>query len=150
MHILLMEVLSRYSKQQNVSDRLCKALEYALTVSFDALPKPTEPPPKIHKLRDRLPLETVEALIEDYRAGLKGAALAEKYGIQKNSVLGLLKQHGVDTHRPTVTNEQCKKAVELLQSGLALGKVSSELALAYTTLARALSSRGLPTRKTWS
>jgi hypothetical protein len=63
---------------------------------------------------------------------------------------GLLKAHGVDTHRPVVSDEQAAQAVDLLQSGIALGKVAEQLGLAYTTLARALTSRGLPTRKTWA
>jgi hypothetical protein len=144
------EVLRRYSRQQAVADRLCKALEYALTVSFEAAPPPARPVPKIHKLSQRLSLETVVALIADYEAGLKGKALAEKYGIQKNSVLGLLKQHGVARDRTVVSDEQAAAAVALLTAGVALKRAAEQLGIAPTTLGRALRARGLPTRKTWA
>jgi hypothetical protein len=133
-----------------VSDRLCKALKYALTVNLDDHSPAPEPCPRVHKLSRRLSRETVQALISDYEAGLRGKALAEKYGVQKNSVLGLLKQHGVARNRTVVSDEQATQATALLNAGLALGKVAKQLGLAETTLFRALQSRGLPTRKAWS
>lgn len=143
-------MLQRYSRQQAVAKRLSKTTSYARSVTTDVDSHAWESQPRIHKLDQRLSLETVEALFADYLAGMSSRAVAEKYGIQKNSVLGLLKRHGVARPRTVVTDEQADQAVQLLQSGIALKPAAELLELAPTTLARALQSRGLPTRKVWA
>jgi hypothetical protein len=109
----------------------------------------TPPVPRVHKLELRLAPETVAALIEDYLGGMPSRACGQKFGLAKNSVLGVLKQHGVSRPRIEISDEALDQAVNLLARGVALKPIAEGMGLAPSTLQRALQSRGLPTRKTW-
>jgi len=54
-----------------------------------------DPPPRVWRLRDRLGDESVQELIEGFRAGATARALADKFKISKSSVKTLLREHGV-------------------------------------------------------
>ena len=140
-----MEVLQRCSRLQGVDVRLCKALNHARSVTLGA-PELLAPPSRPHKLAQRLAPEVIEQIIVDYLAGSSTRKLGLKYGLHKNSILGLLKRNDVSKPRTKITDEQVDQALKLFRDGHSLVKAAQQLGLASTTMVRAFQRRGLPTR----
>jgi DNA-binding transcriptional regulator LsrR (DeoR family) len=51
----------------------------------------------------RLDEQLVQQLLADYRAGRTGRQLAERYGLARSTVIGLLRKHGVEIRYPRIT-----------------------------------------------
>ena len=146
----LVEVLRDYSRQQTVIDRLGKALEYALTVTFEAPTAFVRPIPRIHNLEHRLSGETLAAIFADYQAGLRGSALGQKYDLHESSIRGLLARHGI---RPdngvlgfALSPDEISRAVALYESGLSIKDVATELSRAPASIQKYLVQSGVELR----
>lgn len=133
-----------------MSDRLCKALEYALTVTFDAAEAPARPSAKIHKLEQRLSADIIETVLLDYETGLRGSALGRKYGLHESTVRGLLNRHGLrpDNGMPgyALSQSEIAQAVELYGAGLSVKDVAQQLGRAYGSVHKFLVQSGVELR----
>jgi hypothetical protein len=86
----MVETVRRYSKQPHLwslSKRLAKLLTSSVVRS-----EPASELPHVHKLRQRLPDETVTALLRDYKAGSSLADLQRTYSLSRGSVQRLLRE----------------------------------------------------------
>jgi DNA-binding transcriptional regulator LsrR (DeoR family) len=66
----------------------------------------------------RLDEQLVQQLLADYKAGRTGRELAERYGLARSTVIGLLRQYGVAVRYPRVTPDEATEMVRLYQSGV--------------------------------
>ena len=141
-----MDVLRDYSRQQIVSDRLCKTFEYALTVTFERAAAASKPPAKIHKLEQRLSADTIAAILLDYEAGVRGSALAQKYGLRKSTLRDLVTRHGLkpDNGVPgaALSQDEIAQAVRLYESGMSIKAVAEQLGRAHGSIHKHLVQSG--------
>jgi DNA-binding transcriptional regulator LsrR (DeoR family) len=66
----------------------------------------------------RLDEQLVQQLLADYQAGSTGRELAERYGLARSTVIGLLRQHGVAVRYPRVTPDEAAEIVQLYRTGM--------------------------------
>jgi DNA-binding CsgD family transcriptional regulator len=66
----------------------------------------------------RLDNQLVQQLLVDYEAGCTGRELAERYGLARSTVIGLLRLHGVAVRYSRVTPEEAAEMVRLYRSGV--------------------------------
>jgi hypothetical protein len=57
-------------------------------------------------------------IVADYVAGSTGRELAERHGLARSTVIGLLRRHGVAVRYPRVTPEQAGEMLPLYRSGV--------------------------------
>jgi hypothetical protein len=66
----------------------------------------------------RLDAQLVRQLLADYQTGSTGRQLAERYGLARSTVIGLLRKHGIAVRYPRVTPAEQAEMVALYQSGV--------------------------------
>ena len=98
------------------------------------------------RTRRRLSENDVRAIICHYQSGISSAKIAKSYGIGKQTVLGLLKQHGVQRRCQPMTGSQVAEAKRLYETGLSVSAVSQLLEVPWTTVERALRRAGAAMR----
>jgi DNA-binding transcriptional regulator LsrR (DeoR family) len=59
----------------------------------------------------RLDEQLMQQLLADYQGGRTGRELAERYGLARSTVIGLLRQHGVAVRYPRVTPDEAMEMV---------------------------------------
>jgi hypothetical protein len=87
--------------------------------AFPARPESIPAPVRLVNLR--LKEQMVQQLLADYQAGRSGRELAERYGLARSTVIGLLRQHGVAVRYPRVTPDEAAEMVRLYRSGVRQG-----------------------------
>jgi transposase-like protein len=136
----LVEVMGRYSNQDEMASRLGE-----LSVMD---PEPTAPivrkTPK--QVQRRLDAEVVDRLVTDYQAGAKVRDLADRYGINRNTVLEHIRRAGVRKHYPALIPEEVDEAARLYRSGKSLVSVSEHFGVNATTVRTALLKAGVKMR----
>jgi transposase-like protein len=106
-------------------------------------PRPTHRPTK---LSQRLPDETVAAIVDAYKAGATTREVGQRFGLAHSSVNKLLKQHGVTARRRSPSLEEVQRAVELYEGGLSTRVVAEHLGYGANTILRALVRAGIAIR----
>jgi hypothetical protein len=61
---------------------------------------PQDPPPRVHKLDQRLDPTVIAEIVAAYEAGTSSVKLMRTYGLGKGSVLKLLHEAGVQIRKP--------------------------------------------------
>ena len=83
-------------------------------------------------------------MVAGYRAGESVYALADEFGINRQTVSALLKERGVRLHR--TSPDEVDTMVELYESGMSLVQVGAEMGFGGATVYRQLVSRGVMLR----
>jgi hypothetical protein len=60
----------------------------------------------------------MQQLLADYQAGSTCRQLAERYGLARSTVIGLLRKHGVEIRHPRVTQAEQAEMVQLYRAGV--------------------------------
>ncbi|AYA27087.1 hypothetical protein C6369_023345 [Rhodococcus rhodochrous] len=123
----------------------------ALEFLIQKLPDPTSPaPPPVEHPKPRrvrqLDAEEVAELITGYKAGATVYELANRFGIERRTVSGILHRHDVPMRRRGLSPDQVDTAIHLYRLGWPLAKVGNHLDVNHTTVLAALRRRGVPTR----
>ena len=100
------------------------------------------------KLDQRLDEVIRAEIVTSYVSGEPSTAIAALYGLNKNSVIKVLREAGVPIRRQSLTNEQIDDAAQLYQAGQSLAKIGIKLGVEASTVRRALLSRGVRMRDT--
>ena len=99
-----------------------------------------------HKLSMRLDISTIQDIVSNYSNGHTSYELAARYGVSRNSVLRLVRSHGVQVRLPRMTDQDIQRAAGLYQDGWSLVRISEALTFADTTIHRQLVKAGLVMR----
>jgi histone H3/H4 len=125
------EVLRRYSKLPPPPDPSRFGAE-----SPRSDRRPTQP---AHCVARRLGPDKVDELLQRYQ-------LATDYGLQRSSVRKLLRQHGIEPRRRSLTRAEIQRAAELYATGLTVAQVADQLGRHHTTVQVALRRHGVQLR----
>lgn len=88
-----MEVLARYSRSQDVQERLRKAM--AVVQDTPQLASTGRPSRRVHKLVVRLDETVLQSIVDDYITGATSLQLARRHHLAKSTVLKLLHDRGI-------------------------------------------------------
>jgi len=133
------EVLGRYSKQKPNLEKLQDLL--------DLVPSDGEPVPRRAKqAQRRLREPEVNELVAGYLAGSTAYELASRFGVHRNTVLGILERRGVRRRYKKLSREQLDLACTLYKGGLSLTKVGDQLGRRAETVRQALMKAGVEIR----
>jgi len=99
-----------------------------------------------HKLSQRLPDETVAAILTAYQAGATTREAGERFGLAHSSINKLLKQHGIAARRRSPSPDEVQRAVELYEVGLSTRVIAEHLGFGASTVGRALVKAGVSIR----
>jgi DNA invertase Pin-like site-specific DNA recombinase len=94
----------------------------------------------------RLSEEQVQQLAEGYEAGATVYELGDQFGISRQTVGKILKQHGVTMRRQGLTPDQIDEAVRLYEAGWSLARIGERMDVNDTTVLTRLRERGVQTR----
>lgn len=97
-------------------------------------------------MRTTLTAEQSEALVKDFRAGMKVTELAVKYAVNRNTVHHHLNKHGLRRPKNTLEPERVDRAIELYRAGMTLYEVGQAIGSNKYTVQHALQARGEPRR----
>jgi len=143
--------MQRYSKLDTVS----KTFQFLhrsdhITPDGRAAHRSDRPPEvvKPFKLDQRLDDQIRAEIVNRYRSGESSSAIGAAYGLNKNSVIKVLRDAGVPIRRQSLTVEQIDDAVRLYEAGKSLAKIGTKLGVDHGTVWRALQKRGVPMRDT--
>ncbi|HEX2904271.1 MAG TPA: hypothetical protein VHO01_12515 [Jatrophihabitans sp.] len=75
-------------------------------------------PTSIRRLNLRVDAVIAAQIVADYEAGSTGRQLAERYGLARSTVIGLLRKHGAVVRYPRVTPEVGAEMLRLYRSGV--------------------------------
>ena len=87
----MVEGLGRYSKLEPLKT-------FPEVEAYRSLPQ--DPPPRVHKLDQRLDPTAIAEIVASYEAGMSSVKLMRTYGLGKGSVLKLLREAGVQIRKP--------------------------------------------------
>lgn len=111
----MVELVGRYSNYTEQIKRT-KRLAALITKTFPA--RPTAVPAPVRRVTFRLDDELLQQLLTEYQAGCTGRELAERYGLARTTVIGLLREHGVAVRYPRVTPGETAEMVRLYRAGV--------------------------------
>ena len=111
----MVELVGRYSNYTEQIKRI-KRLAALTRKTFPA--RPEVAPVPVRRVNFRLDDLLVRQLLADYQAGCPGRKLAERYGLARSTVIGLLRQHGVTVRYPRVTPDEAAEMARLYRSGM--------------------------------
>ena len=97
-------------------------------------------------MSQRLPDETVAAIVVAYEAGATTREVGERFGLAHSSVNKLLKHRGVTARRRSPSPDEVQRAVELYEGGLSTRLVAEHLGYGASTILRALVKAGIAIR----
>ncbi|WP_100464089.1 helix-turn-helix domain-containing protein [Mycobacteroides abscessus] len=144
--------MQRYSNLDTVSkifQKLCTAglitPDGKLAYRSDRSPEPIAQP---FKLSQRLDASVVNELIKQYESGKSSYELAKVYGINKGSVIKLLRQAGITIRNQGLTSQKIAEATQLYESGLSLANIGTRFGVDHGTVWRALKKQGVTMRDT--
>ncbi|MFQ6228279.1 hypothetical protein [Nocardia sp. NPDC002869] len=101
--------------------------------------------PKPRRAR-QLDAEEVSELITGYQAGATVYELADRFGIERRTVSGILHRRGVPMRRRGLSPDQADTAIHLYTLGWSLARVGKHLDVNHTTVLTALRRHGIATR----
>lgn len=144
--------MQRYSNLDAVS-KIFQKLCSAGLISPDGKPicrsdRSPEPIAQPFKLSQRLNASVVNELIKQYESGKSSYELAKVYGINKGSVIRLLRDAGVSIRNQGLTTKKVAEATQLYESGLSLAKIGTHFGVDHGTIWRALKKQGVTMRDT--
>jgi Homeodomain-like domain len=79
------------------------------------------------RVSKRLPAETIERLVAEYRTGSTAADLSRRYGLAKTTVLGLIRQAGERVRHPRFSVDEAAHLVKLYEAGLPQKDIAAQL-----------------------
>ena len=82
----------------------------------------------------------------DYQAGVKVRDLADRYRVNRNTVIQHINRSGVRCHYPAMNPEEVEEAAQLYESGRSLVSVSEHFGVNATTVRSALLKAGVAMR----
>jgi DNA invertase Pin-like site-specific DNA recombinase len=116
--------MGRYSRFANNLKRNKRTLVLRRRTWSD----PVEPDrPTSGRVTFRLADADIQQLVADYRAGSAARDLAERYGLARSTVVGLLRKQGVVIRYPQMTPADRIRVVELYQSGVTQIEIARQL-----------------------
>lgn len=105
------------------------------------------PPARVRHVRHlRLGVTQVAELVAQYHAGATAAELAERFGINRNTVSAQLHRVGAVLRGHSPTEAQATAMVQLYDSGLSLVRVGEQVGFDATTVLRYIRAAGVQTR----
>lgn len=124
------------------------ALGTVLRQSPGELPvHPTDPLVGSLPVQRRLASEEVAQLVVAYRRGVPVAELAESFRVNRTTVLGHLRRHGVPKRdRRALQGDEVDRAAQLYAGGQSADWVAAQLGVAASTVRRALKDAGMTLR----
>ena len=106
-------------------------------------------PPSVKRQRRLMPNE-VEEMVELYKAGGSTRRLAERYGIHRQTVSGLLRKQGFDTAARTtarkLTDKQQQECADRYKAGESLWELAKRFNVHGATIRRELLLAGVDIR----
>ena len=99
-----------------------------------------------HRLADRVPADVRQEIVDSYRDGVSAHLLADRHGISRNAVLGLVAEAGVPRHIRRMSDADTDEAVRLYQQGLSFVSVGKQIGFGPTAVADAVKRKGLVAR----
>ncbi|MFE4197329.1 hypothetical protein ACFRJ9_15805 [Paenarthrobacter sp. NPDC056912] len=133
----MVEVLARYSNRASFKIDKLNIIRDALDrIDAGKLRRPLAKHPRPthrYRLTDRFTPDELNQLVARYQAGEMSTALAKESGIAKTSLLRLLKEKGVDTRTPGLTDIQKHDILHLRKQGLGIRTIANRLGCAYGT-----------------
>ncbi|MBA0125526.1 helix-turn-helix domain-containing protein [Haloechinothrix sp. YIM 98757] len=114
------------------------------------LDAPVKPSPGLRKPGRVRQLDDaqVRQLVAGYEAGATVYELGDRFGISRQTVGKILKQHGVKMRRGGLTPEQVDEAVQLYEAGWSLARIGGRMNVDPTTVLNRLRDRGVRMRDT--
>lgn len=108
---------------------------------------PTDPVPAVLPVQRRLGPDEVTELVAAYRTGSTVKALAERYHVNRTTVMTHLRRQGVPKRvRRTLGPEDVERAVRLYEGGESIQSVARQLQLGSSTVGRVLNKAGVSMR----
>ncbi len=98
------------------------------------------------KLSQRLPDETVAAMLAAYQAGATTREVGERFGLAHSTINKLLRRHGVMARRRSPSAGEVWRAIELYEAGLSTRVIAGHLGFGASTVTRALVRAGVTMR----
>jgi DNA-binding CsgD family transcriptional regulator len=98
----------------------------------------------VTRRQSRLTENQITAMAAGYKAGKSVYILADEFGINRQTVSALLKEHGVRLHR--TSPDEVDTMVEPYASGMSLVQVGAELGFGGATVYRQFVGRGVALR----
>lgn len=151
MIISLVEVVQRYSNLDALSKFVQKLrADHLITPDGKAICRSDRSPEVMRpfKLDQRLDDAIRTEIINLYFSGKPSTSIAVLHGLNKNSVIKVLREAGVEIRRRSLTIEQIDDAAQLYEAGQSLAKIGTRLGVDHGTVWRALKRRGVPMRDT--
>ncbi len=118
----------------------------SLRQQLPSLDAPVRRSPERPNRLKRLSEEQVQQLAEGYEAGATVYELGDQFGISRQTVGKILKQHGVTMRRQGLTPDQIDEAVRLYEAGWSLARIGERMDVNDTTVLTRLRERGVQTR----
>ncbi|MDH6242706.1 helix-turn-helix domain-containing protein [Mycobacterium sp. OTB74] len=110
----------------------------------DRFPEVVRPFKLDQRLNDQIRAEIVAL----YRSGEPSTAIGATYGLNKNSVIKVLREAGIPIRRQSLTSEQIDDAIRLYRTGQSLATIGRQLGVDHGTVWRALRKRRVKLRDT--
>ncbi len=98
-------------------------------------------------VRTTLGEEDTTTLVADYKAGMRIAELAQKYGVNRKTVIRRLERQGLKRTVNAFTPEKAERAVELYLGGMTLVEAADATNSNSRSVSLALAERGIPRRR---
>ena len=95
------------------------------------------------RVSKRLEVETIDRLVAECVAGTTAAELGRRYGIAKNSVLGLVRQAGEWVRHPRFTAIVTARVIELYEAGVRQHEIAHRLGRSPSAVWHCLRRAGL-------
>ncbi|KOX19133.1 hypothetical protein ADL05_06065 [Nocardiopsis sp. NRRL B-16309] len=111
----------------------------APTASLPQRKKPTKKPGTAKRLKPH----EVDELIATYQAGTNVYKLGERFGINRQTVSTILKRHGVQIRKRSLTEEEIDEAVQFYGQGWSLTRIGQHFGVDSRTVRSRLLERGV-------
>lgn len=137
---MLVEILGGYSKRTDVLDKVRRILRL-----------PTDPATELRDVPDRqrhrrLRPEEQAEVVARYQAGESVYALADAFGIRRQTISATLDRNGVRRRYNLLCDSDLQRARALYESGLSLVDVGTALGVSSKTVLNGFRAAGIETR----
>jgi DNA-directed RNA polymerase specialized sigma24 family protein len=96
-----------------------------------------------HRVKKRLPAETIEHLVAEYADGTPSAELGRRYGIAKSSVLRLVREAGERIRHPRLSTTETAQLIGLYEAGMSQVDIAERLGRSSSAVWHCLRRAGL-------
>jgi hypothetical protein len=139
----MVEILQRYAN--TAQHRKPPISVYSKTPKSTAIMQPARPQ-HIHKATQRLPPDTLQQLVTDYRDGMPTAQLMAIYHLSKGAILRIMDAQGVPRRNTAMSPVETITAIRLYRQGWSLARVGAHLNRDAGTIQHVLIRAGVPRR----